>query len=126
MVTLTAARTEIKDALNAASIKAIDYVAETITPPVAIVVPGAPYLSRPEGQVPFGVHQVSIQVLLLAGTGTNKTTAEALDRMIERAVVALDDWDLTEVSQPGQVALNGSNYLGTVISIETDIKLEGA
>lgn len=123
LVSLYSLRTDVATALNAAGVKAIDYVAETITPPVVVVVPGDPYLTEPQGTTPFGHYEVSISLLLVAAKGTNKAAATALDSMIEQVVGALDGWDLTAVSQPGQVNLNGSTYLGAVISINQTLKI---
>lgn len=120
MSRLTALRTEVADALNAASIKAIEYVGEQITPPAVVVLPAAPYMVPSQH---FGHFDVNISLLVVAGKGTSKASANALDSMIEQVIEALDDWDLTEVSQPGQVNLNGSNFLGAVISIEQTIKI---
>lgn len=125
MVTLTGARTEVVDAITAAGIKGAEYVAETVTPPLAVVVPGEPYLSTPAGTVPFGHYQINLSVLLIAGKGTNKASAEWIDTAVVTVIDALDDtdFDLTEVSQPGQVQLNGSTYLGVVLSIALTARL---
>jgi len=125
MVTLTESRTEVVEALAAAGLKAAEYVAETVSPPLAVVVPGEPYVSTPAGSVPFGHYQINLSVLLIAGKGTNKATAEWIDTAVLTVIDALDDtdFDLTEVSQPGQVQLNGSTYLGVVLSIVLTARL---
>lgn len=121
MVNLEAIRADVVALLTAADIKAVDYIGETMTPPVAAVIPGDPYLDT-EGAV-FGHANVNLLVLLIGGKGTNKAAASQIDSLIAKAIDALDDWDITEVAQPGQVNLNGSNYLGSVITISTETKL---
>lgn len=120
---LTTLRTDITTALEAAGLKSAEYVAETVTPPLAVVVPGDRYVGQPEGQTPFGHYDVNLQVLLIAGKGTNKASAEWVDNAVVTAIGALDEWDVTDVSQPGQVQLNGHTYLGVVLSIEQTVRL---
>lgn len=125
MVTLTGLRTEVADMLTAAGINADHYVAEVLAPPVAVVAPGDPYLTLGE-PAPFGHYNVNLSVLLVGSKGTHKAAAEAVDALIEQVVAALDsDWEVTSVTQPGQVNLNGSAYLGAVLSIEQITKLGG-
>lgn len=121
MVNLEGIRAEVVAALSAADIKAVDYIGETMTPPVAAVVPGDPYLDS-EGAT-FGHTNVNLLILLIGGKGTNKAAASQIDSLIATALDALDDWDITEVAQPGLVNLNGSNYLGSVITISSETKL---
>lgn len=118
---LTEMRTQVVTDLETAGINAIEYVKETILPPVAVVVPADPYIEP--GDV-FGMHVVFLHVLLIGGKGTSNTAAKNIDSMIEDVISALDDWDLTEVTQPGEVTLKGNQYLGAVINIQQDIKFE--
>lgn len=119
---LTELRTEISADLVAAGLRSVEYVAEVITPPVAVVVPGVPYLRWGGPGVPFGHVTVRFDVLALTVQGASKKSAELIDSMIEDVMAALDEWDVVDVTQPGLVELNGSKFMGSVIAIEQTIK----
>ena len=121
---LSTLREGVAAALTEAGLNGMDYVGERTVPPLAAVVPDAPYVQAPEGATPFGHYDVRIQVLLVGGKGTNQANADDLDDRIERALVALsDEYDVTEVSQPAEVQINGSAYVGAVLSIEQTVRL---
>lgn len=123
--TLTGLREEIVDAINAAGIKAIHYVGENIVPPVAIVVPNEPYVSAPVGENTFRKpFSVSLQVLLIGPKATNKGIAERMDQMIETVLDALEDWDITEVTAPGETSIKGVVYGGAVVTLVQNISLD--
>lgn len=117
-------RTITRDALKAAGITSFEYVGEAFTPPCAVVVPGEPYFSRPDGtgRVPFRTVQVGVDVLLLVPRSDAKTEAQAIDDLINSAYAALkpiDDITIRAVSRPRVVTtVSGSKYVGSVLSIE--------
>lgn len=121
---LTSLREEIVDVLTEAGIKASEYVQENIVPPVAVVIPATPYITLPEGKNPFGEYNVNMQILLIAGKGTNKTAANKIDSMIVDVLDALEDWDITEVTAPQEVRLKGTPFMGAVVTLEQNTKLE--
>lgn len=121
---LTDLRTEIADALTAAGIKAVEYVQENIVPPVAVVVPATPYITTPEGRNPFGEYNVNIHVLVIGGKGTNRTSATKIDSMIVDVLDALDDWEITEVTAPQEMSLKGTPFMGAVVTLEQNTKLD--
>lgn len=116
-------RADVATALTTAGLTAIDYVAETIVPPVAVVVPSDPYVT--DEDVPFGHVNVNLSILVIGGKGTNKAAASQIDSLIAQAFVALltAGYDVTEVSPPGQVNLNGQSFLGAVIDLSETVKL---
>lgn len=123
MVNLDAVRAGAKTVLEAAGLNALDYVAERINPPVVLVVPGDPYMTR-EG-APFGHVLVNLNVLVIGPKGTAHAEAEALDDLIVRTFSALEDeYDLTEVTPPGQVTLGGHTYLGAAITVQSTERME--
>lgn len=130
MNALSTARQGVADSLVAAGLKAASYVAETVNPPIAVVVPDDPYVNDEDSlAVPFGHSTVNLSVLLIGGKGTNKAAAEQIDEMVCVAFSALradTSWSVEAVSSPGQVNLNGHNYLGAVISIQRTMKLEAS
>lgn len=123
--TLSSIREDIRDVLTEAGIKAVEYVQENIVPPVAVIVPATPYVTTPEGTNPFGHYTVSVSILLIAGKGTNRTAAAKIDSMIVECINALDDdWDIAEVTAPQEMNLKGIKFMGAVVTLETDTKLE--
>lgn len=122
---LTSIRTDVATTLEAVGIKAVEYARENVVPPVCVVVPGTPYVQLEEGNR-FGMYTVSITVLIIAGKGTNKASATAVDSMIIEVVNALDDdWDITEVTAPQEMSIGNTTYLGAVVALETNTKLQG-
>lgn len=123
---LTQLRLNITDMLTAAGISAAEYVSETITPPVAVAVPGEPYLIRPAGEdsgVPFGSLEVRFDVLIIGHKGSNKKSAAKIDDLIWEVLDALNSqWDIDRVSQPGEITLSGSKFMGAVASISQNVK----
>lgn len=122
--TLTSLRTDVKNALTANGIKAVEYVQENLVPPVCVVIPASPYITTPEGQNPFGHYSVGIHVLVIGGKATNKTAAENIDSAIVNVLDALDDeWDVTEVTQPMEMTLKNVQYIGAAVTLETNTKI---
>lgn len=121
---LTDLRVEIAEALDAAGIKAVEYIGETITPPCAVVVPGQPYLVWPtrSNGVPFGSVQVNVDVLLLVTESTAaKSAASRIDDLVVNAVETLDDreqYDVVSATRPGVVTLRGAKYVGASLSMQ--------
>ena len=120
---------ELRDAIGAdllaGGIATLPYTAENVTPPCAAVVPSQPYLRRPTGDADlavFGVTRVGFDVLLLSQIVEAKTTAELADALLSKAWAALAGWKPREASQPAEIEVHGSKFMGSVISIEHDTK----
>lgn len=123
--TLTQVRQDIVDVLKAAGLNAIHYVGATIVPPVAIVVPADDYITTPQGENPFNApYSINLQILVIGQKATNATAAENMDFLIASVVEALTDWDITEVTAPGEVSLKGITYSGAVLSLSTNTQIE--
>lgn len=120
---LTAVRERVAAAVTAAcSFDAHTHVPEVVTPPVAFVAPSDPYLTG-DG-VRFGEVRVNIDLVLIAGAGSNEAQADELDCMVLEALIALDDGFTTgDVSRPGQITLNGQSFLAVVIDCGALIRL---
>lgn len=123
--TLTSMREDVKADLEAVGLKAVEYVQENIVPPVCVVVPANPYITTPEGNAFGSQYSVGMHVLVIGAKGTNKTAATKIDSMVVEVVNALDDdWDITEVTAPQEMTLKGTPYIGAVVTLETNTKLE--
>lgn len=108
-------------------IKTSPYVGERVAPPVAVVVPGDPYIAGDGDELPavFGVQVVRLMVLVVGSKGTNKAASEEIDQLVSQLVVAINGHGLTitQVAQPAQVELNGHAFLGSVVEVEQQINL---
>ena len=125
MNTLTSMREDVVNALKAEDLKAVEYVQENIVPPVCVVVPANPYITTPDGNTFGNQYSVGMHVLVIGAKGTNKTAATKIDSMVVDVVNALDDdWDITEVTAPQEMTLKGISYIGAVVTLETNTKLE--
>lgn len=122
MSVLAAERAAVAAALESAGINAVDHVPGRLTPPVAIVSTGSPYLVPGDT---FGSHALNLRVTLIAQNGANDVQTDELDELIERAATALleTNWTVGEISQPGQIDVNGAAFLSTQLAIATPINL---
>lgn len=119
---LTELRADIANALNEAGIRAVDFNETKIVPPLAVVIPDDQYIVVRQGDQ-FGELNIGVQVLILGPRATESVAATAMDDLIVKAVLALDDFDIVSVSAPGEATLNGVNYFGSIINIEVQLIL---
>ncbi|MBZ4485965.1 hypothetical protein LQ938_09700 [Microbacterium sp. cx-55] len=120
---LKAEREAIATTLAAGSgLTAFAFVPANPIPPLAMVLPGSPYL---EGGDVYGSKTLRADVwLVLPGLGDNQTQSDSLDTHIEAAVAALEDDDLAieNVGQPIEWKPDaGGMHLVSIISISTQI-----
>ena len=122
---LSELRHDIANALSEAGIRAVDFAESKLSPPLAVVVPDDNYIVLQAGTSQFGEYSVSVQVMILGpAKSSNKAAADMMDEMILTAIRALDeDFDIVNVSAPGEASLNGNTYYGSIIQIEAQIKL---
>lgn len=128
MGNLKTARKDILETLEQAGIKAIAYDADTIIPPVAIVVPDDQYILPPARNQRMKQWNIGISILLIASKGTANRNADELDDLIEKTVLVLanyDSIDIAGVTGPGKVRVKGSDYLGSIVSVQHQLILEG-
>lgn len=116
MNTLTATRQRLSAVLGAAGLHATDHLPERPVPPIALVVPGAPYL---EAGPRFGTFQIRLTVLLMTATAANAVQTQALDEMAAKVVVAVADTEfgVERLDQPNQIQVNNATYLGVTIDL---------
>lgn len=120
---LSTLRDDLVAALTAAGVKSADYASNLLSPPVAVVVPSPQYLSWGESDVPFATPvTVRHDVLLLSNvTGSKEQEADLVDGLICQAVSALKGHGIKRVSRPGSLTIDGTKYLGAVLSLEHDM-----
>lgn len=119
---LSTLRDEIVAALTDAGVKAVDYTSNLLSPPIAAVVPAPNYLSWGEAEVTFATPlRVRHDVLLLSHvTGSKEQEADLIDGLICKAVAALKGHGVKRVTRPGSLTIDGTKYLGAVLSLEQD------
>lgn len=109
-------RTDLRDALDAAGLHAFTTVPEAWTPPGVFVGPDDPYLDF-EGST-FGGVLVHHQLTVVTAAGTNDVQADALDDLVLQILrTDLGEHQVSQVAQPGQIAINGQAHLGVAIRL---------
>lgn len=118
-------RADIATALSEAGIRTVDYAESKLSPPLAVVVPDDNYIVLQSGNSRFGEYNVAVQVMLLGPPkSSNRVAADSMDNLILTAIRALDeDFDIVNVSAPGEAPFGGSTYYGAIIQIEAQLKL---
>lgn len=121
MSALTQARIDAKEALEQASIQVSEFIPERITPPLAIISAGDPYVT----QETFTDFTVRLRVTLVATQGTNEVVTSHLDELIEITLFNLGDWGIGDVAEPTMVQANNAQYLSTTLEITKSFEIEG-
>lgn len=100
------------------------YVPDRLVPPAAIITPADPYLER-RADDPFGTLTAAWEIWLVRATGSNQNATEGLDAEIEYQADALTKAGFTveRVSEPFMYAVQGANYLTTIIHVATGVTL---
>lgn len=116
---LKAEREALKATLTGADVHTFAKVPGRFTPPVAIVVPGSPYVEQGDT---FGTSALRFDVWLAAPSG--ELAEDTLDDLIDTATGALtgESWDIETVTQPFDWSpTSGGNHLASIISIRGQI-----
>lgn len=118
---LAAERKAVADLLTAGGVRAVAYVPTKPTPPLAMVVPGSPYLSAAEDF--GGSRTLRLDVWLVIGAAAdNAKLSDAVDQRISDALAILEDeWLLDDVQVDQWETADGSKYLVAIIGIRSDI-----
>lgn len=116
-------RQAVAELLTAGGVRAVAHVPSKPTPPLAMVVPGSPYLSAAET---FGGSKaLRLDVWLVIGTATgNAALTDALDAEIVKALAILeaDEWLIEDVQiDQWQPAASAIEYPVAIIGIRTTI-----
>ena len=113
---LQAVREELKLQLVNAGLTVFDYVPERITPPVAVIEPGGPYVTSGETFCEF---EVTFNVVLFAATGTNEVATAELDQYICNVIDECETFTMESVATPQSFEVSNAVYLGTRITFST-------
>jgi len=113
---LASTREELKLQLANAGLTVFDYVPERITPPVAVLEPGSPYVGSGETFCEF---EITFNVVLFAATGTNEVATAELDQFICTVLDQVHTFHLESVATPSSFEVSNAVYLGTRITFTT-------
>ena len=99
----------------------IAYVPARLNAPAIVIMPGTPYV-RPG--TTFGYVAINWVASVIAGTASNPVSTDALDDMIDDAIIKLTlNGYSYEVSDHKVYVANGAEYLAVDISITNEFKL---
>lgn len=118
---ITLAKAEFKLDLDAAGINVLDYVPERIVPPIVIINSASPYLTP---STIGNEYILSLELVVIAATATNKKATEQLDEAIANVLTALPRYaTMTRVNEPYEMQTNNASYLAANISVELEITI---
>jgi hypothetical protein len=118
MPTLIELRESLAEVISyATGIAAVANLPERPVPPIALVSGAAPYVSYDSGAT-WGELVVQLRVDLIVSNGTNKVEADAIDTVIQDALVGAIEagWLVNEVSAPYQLTANNAAYLAVTMN----------
>jgi hypothetical protein len=118
---ITLSKSELKLDLVSEGLNVLDYVPERIVPPIVIINSASPYLTPST----IGKEYImSLELVCIAATATNKQATEKLDELIENVLLALPRYArMTRVNEPYQMQTNNAEYLSVNINIEIEITI---
>lgn len=118
---ITLSKAELKLDLQEAGINVLDYVPERIVPPIVIINSASPYLTP---STIGSEYIMSLELVIVAATATNKQATEKLDEAIESVIKALPRYArLLRVNEPYNMQTNNAEYLAANCSIELEITI---
>lgn len=118
---ITLSKSEFKLDLDAAGINVLDYVPERVVPPIVIINSASPYLTP---STIGNEYILSLELVVIAATATNKKATEQLDGAIADVLTALPRYArMTRVNEPYEMQTNNASYLSANISVELEITI---
>lgn len=123
MSVLADTRREVADALAAVGFHADTVMPERPVPPLAVVLPGDEYVTQAEPRTFCVDFVVTLDVVLIMAAGANAAEVDALDAAIERVIVTLGTWNVTQVT-PYRLNLNaGQPHLAANCTISNTVTI---
>lgn len=104
------------------TVPCLSYVPQRMTPPVAIITTGNPYL---ESGATYGTFVVRWQITLVFPTASADVSDEAMDNLVDDVVVLLvnNKYGVDNVSAPFAMEANNTQYLAITVSTNKQINL---
>lgn len=118
---ITLSKQEFKLDLDTAGITVLEYVPERIVPPIVIINSASPYLTP---NTLGNEYILSLELVCVASTATNKQATEKLDEAIADVLNAMPRYArVTRVNEPYEMQTNNASYLAANISVELEITI---
>lgn len=118
---ITLSKAELKLDLQTAGLNVLDYVPERIVPPIVIINSASPYITP---STIGNEYIVSLELVCIAATATNKQATEKLDELIQNVLRAIPRYArMTRVNEPYQMQTNNAEYLSANVNIEIEITI---
>jgi len=118
---ITLSKQEFKLDLDTAGITVLEYVPERIVPPIVIMNSASPYLTP---NTLGREYILSLELVCVASTATNKQATEKLDEAITDVLNAMPRYArVTRVNEPYEMQTNNASYLAANISVELEITI---
>lgn len=119
---ITISKAELALDLGNAGLKVLDYVPERIVPPIVIINVASPYLTPNTISREF---VMSLELVAVAATATNKQATEKLDELISDVITSLPGYaNLRNVLAPYNMQTNNAEYLAANIYVDIYITIE--
>ena len=122
MSSLATLRQDLKEGLEEQDLKAVEYLPERLSPPIALVSAGEPYIEQGLTNCLF---KVTLEVTLVAAKAVNEKATNALDEMIESAILATGDWFIDSINAPFILEANNAQYLACKVRLNQEIEIGG-
>jgi hypothetical protein len=116
-------RADIADVLvTETDYPASSFIPGRIVPPLYLVSAGSPYV---EAGNTYGTFKVRLNIDVISATAANDVSTDALDLMVEDALVTLVNagCGIENVQQPFQLDTNNAQYLSTTITVNKTVNL---
>lgn len=121
MNALSTTRADVATVLTAAGLNAVYSIPDRITPPVAVIMPGSPYV---EDGTTYTNNLIRLVVRVITNAASNEVMADDLDAAISSALIALspDQWNVS-VSEPFALVVGTAEFPAADITITNWITL---
>lgn len=123
---LAAAREALADALDGVTTVHREFPSR-LTPPCAVLLPGSPYVSLTEAELPHGFAYVRFAVLLVSKASLSTEARDVqLDTLAVNAAAALidtDTWHPEQVDEPRVTEISGSSYLAARLTARAPVRI---
>ena len=117
------ARAALATVLENGGLRAMEYVPERITPPMAVVQPAGDWVASGDT---FAAFRVGFDVTLIVQTASNQVVASELDHLVDEtlaAITAATGFYASAVSSPTLLSVQNAEYLSTTITVYQNTKL---
>jgi len=114
--------TELATVLKDAGLPAFPTLPNRITPPVAVVQAGSPFM---ESGGSFGEFKTRWEITLVTPTGANEVATEKLYTLLEDAIVSLvnSKYSVETVSKPYALEANNAQYVALDLKVYNYVRI---